>query len=162
MTARTLCLAMLLIGCGVVAGVSGAQAQSAWNSIPLSWAAPGDDSLSGTASQYDLRVSTSPITASNFANATRVTTGVPAPASPGTTQHYTVTGLSPSTQYWFAIKTADEVPNWSGLSNVTSGSTSPAPDTVAPAAVKNLGVGFIGFGWVTSGALAPRDPEARR
>ena len=161
MKARTLCLAALVIICGMVASAPGARAQSAWNSVPLSWSAPGDDSLSGTAAQYDLRVSTSAITAGNFASATRVTSGVPVPAAPGTTQHYTVTGLSPSTQYWFAIKTADEVPNWSGISNIISATTAQAPDTIAPAAIRNLGVGFIGFGWVTSGAVAPRAPEAR-
>lgn len=160
MKSRMLCLAVLLVGCGLVATVSGAHAQQAWNSVHLTWTAPGDDSLSGSASQYDLRVSTSQITANNFANATRVTSGVPAPASPGTSQSTTVTGLSPSTQYWFAIKTADEVPNWSGLSNVITATTSPAPDTTAPAAIKNLAAGFVGFGWVTS--LTPRDPEARR
>lgn len=111
------------------------QAQQAWNSVTLNWTTPGDDSLSGTASQFDIRYSTAPITGANFASATRFTTGVPVPAVPGTRQSVVVTGLSPSTTYYFAIKTADEVPNWAGVSNVISRATSVAPDVVRPAAL---------------------------
>jgi hypothetical protein len=111
------------------------QAQQAWNSVTLRWTTPGDDSLSGTASQFDIRYSTSPITSANFAAATRFNTGVPAPAVPGTSQSVVVTGLSPSTTYYFAIKTADEVPNWAGVSNVVSKTTAAAPDVVRPAAL---------------------------
>lgn len=85
--------------------------------LTLSWTSPGDDSLTGTATQFDLRYSTSPITAANFSTCTRVT-GLPAPAPAGTTQSFTVPGLSTSTTYYFTIKAADERGNWSGLSNV--------------------------------------------
>lgn len=112
-----------------------ALAQQTWNSVTLDWTTPGDDSLSGTASQFDIRYSTSPITASNFASATRWTTGVPLPAAPGTPQSVVVTGLSPSTTYYFAIRTADEVPNWAGVSNVVAKTTDAAPDLVRPAAL---------------------------
>lgn len=114
---------------------AGARAQDATNSVPLAWTAPGDDSLSGTAAQYDLRWSTSPINASNFTSATRVT-GVSAPSPAGTIEHFTVTGLTPNTTYWFAIKTADERPNWSGISNLVQHTTSAvAGDTLRPAAL---------------------------
>ena len=112
-----------------------ASAQQAWNSITLSWTTPGDDSLSGTASQFDIRYSTSPITAANFASATRWTSGVPAPLAPGTTQSVMVTGLSPSTTYYFAMKTGDDVPNWAAISNIANKTTSVAPDVVRPAAL---------------------------
>jgi N-acetyl-beta-hexosaminidase len=36
----------------------------------------------------------------------------------------TVGGLSPNTPYYFAMKPADEVPNWSGISNIVQASTS--------------------------------------
>mgnify|MGYP001560829433 CR=1 FL=1 len=123
-----------LLGTVALLAVAGpaAHAQSSWNSVQLTWTAPGDDSLSGAAAQYDLRVATSLITAVNFASATQVT-GEPAPAAPGTSQSFTVTGLSPATAYWFAIKTADDAGNWSGISNVTSKTTASAPDTVRPA-----------------------------
>lgn len=110
-----------------------ASAQQAWNSVTLSWTTPGDDGLLGTAAQFDIRYATSPITAASFASATRWTTGVPAPAASGAQQSVMVTGLSPATTYYFAIKTADEVPNWAGLSNVVSRTTAVAPDVVRPA-----------------------------
>lgn len=114
-------------------------AQTTPTSITLTWTTPGDDSLSGTASQYDLRYATSAITAANFAAATRWTS-MPAPGAPRGTQSVTVTGLTPATTYWFALKTADEVPNWSGISNIVSRTTPVAPDTLRPAAVTNLAV----------------------
>jgi phosphodiesterase/alkaline phosphatase D-like protein len=115
--------------------VAGAHAQSAWNSVTLSWTTPGDDSLSGTAAQFDIRYSTSAITAANFASATRWSTGVPTPSASGSTQSVTVTGLTPATTYWFAIKTADEVPNWAGISNIVSKTTTVAPDVIRPAPI---------------------------
>jgi chitodextrinase len=105
------------------------------STVPLGWTAPGDDGTSGVASQYDLRYATSVITAANFASATRVT-GVPAPKSAGQAESFVVAGLTPETTYWFAVKTGDEVPNWSGLSNVISRTTSPGPPP--PPAVTSL------------------------
>lgn len=116
-----------------------AHAQPTYNSVHLSWTASGDDSLTGTASQYDLRYSTSPITAANFASATRAS-GLPAPTAPGTTQGFTVAGLNANTTYWFAIKTGDDIPNWSLVSNVVSVATLAAPDTIRPAHVATLAV----------------------
>jgi predicted GH43/DUF377 family glycosyl hydrolase len=87
------------------------------DSITLTWTAPGDDGDVGTASQYDIRYSTSPIDEGNWDSATQAV-GEPAPSTPGTEEIFTVPGLSPDTTYYFAMKTADEVPNWSGLSNV--------------------------------------------
>jgi phosphodiesterase/alkaline phosphatase D-like protein len=114
-----------------------ATAQTTHNSVTLTWTTPGDDSLTGTASQFDLRYSTSPITAANFGSATRWT-AMPAPAASGTTQNVTVTGLTPATTYYFMIKTADEVPNWSGISNLLTRTTLVAPDAVRPAPIASL------------------------
>ncbi len=94
------------------------------NSINLTWTAPGDDGNTGTASQYDIRYSTSTINNDATWNSATQVTGEPTPQVAGTNQSFTVTGLSPSTTYYFALKTADEVPNWSGLSNCPSGTTS--------------------------------------
>ncbi len=132
--------ALFLVLLGIVGMEPSADAQTVtWNSVRLTWTTPGDDSLSGTASQFDLRFSTSAITAANFASATRWN-GTPTPTASGTTQSTTVTGLSPNTTYWFAIKTADEVPNWSGLSNVISRITLTSPDTIRPAQVAGLAI----------------------
>jgi hypothetical protein len=111
-------------------------------SVVLSWTAPGNDGSTGTASQYDLRFSTQAITVANFASGTRVN-GVPAPTSPGTSQTMTVTGLSANTPYYFAIKTADAVPNWSAISNVPHVTTAQGQDTTPPATVTTLAAGTI-------------------
>ncbi len=126
-------LALVLLAFGL--RVDDVQAQQSWNSVTLSWTTPGDDSLSGTAAQFDIRYSTTPVTLANFGAATRFSTGVPAPAAPGTPQSVIVTGLLPTTTYYFAIKTGDEVPNWAGISNVISKATTSAPDVVRPAAL---------------------------
>src|SRR4029077_6093796 len=51
----------------------------------------------------------------------------------GTVQSVTVTGLQPSTTYYFAIKTGDEVPNWAGISNVTTRTNALPPELIRPA-----------------------------
>ncbi|WP_135555545.1 fibronectin type III domain-containing protein [Paenibacillus cymbidii] len=88
-------------------------------SAKLTWTAPGDDGNTGTATSYDIRYSSSTITSGNWASATQVT-GEPAPAAAGASQNMTVSGLSPSTTYYFAMKTSDEVGNTSALSNVAT------------------------------------------
>jgi phosphodiesterase/alkaline phosphatase D-like protein len=140
---------------GLLAATLPAQAQSPWNSVTLTWTTPGDDSLIGTASQFDLRYSTSPITAANFGSATRFLT-MPVPASPGTSQSVVVTGLNPGTTYYFNLKTADDVPNWSLISNTASKTTAAAPDTIRPFAIANLGVTSVTdttatLGWTATG-----------
>ncbi len=110
------------------------------NSLTLTWTAPGDDGSTGTASTYDIRYSTSTITESNWDSATQVT-GEPAPAAAGATQGMTVSGLSFNTTYYFAMKTADDVPQWSDLSNIASGATLVPPDSTAPAVVTDLAAG---------------------
>jgi len=92
------------------------------NSVVLTWTAPGDDSLAAKAAVYDIRYSTTLITASNWSTATAFGNPV-APAVAGVEQCDTVTGLSATTKYYFAIRTADEASNWSGLSNVDSMTT---------------------------------------
>jgi hypothetical protein len=88
-------------------------------SVTLQWTAPGDDSLTGTASRYDMRVSLFPITETSFPYCSGPT-GLPHPASPGTLQRFTVYGLLPGLRYYFALKTADERSNWSKISNVVA------------------------------------------
>jgi chitodextrinase len=109
------------------------------SSETLAWTAVGDDGLNGQAATYDLRYSTSPITPSSWESAIAVS-GEPSPRPAGQGESFTVTGLSPGTLYYFGLKVADEMPNWSGLSNIASGTTPLPPDTTPPAAVANLGV----------------------
>jgi uncharacterized protein (DUF2141 family) len=95
------------------------------DAVTLTWTAPGDDWSTGTASMYDLRYSTEPISPENFDLAT-MAVGMPAPLPAGSSQAYVVTGLTPNTPYFFALKTADEVPNWSSLSNLVMATTGSA------------------------------------
>jgi hypothetical protein len=110
------------------------------SSITLNWASPGDDGNIGTASSYDIRYSTSQITDANWASATQAT-GEPQPLSSGTIQTFTIGGLNPGTLYYFAIKTLDEVPNTSGLSNVPSAITTSAGSGLAAYWMLNDGTG---------------------
>ena len=90
--------------------------------VTLSWTAPGDDWNTGTASEYDIRYSTQPITEANWDEAIQCE-AEPAPQPAGSSEVFTVTGLAPGATYYFALKTADEIPNWSGLSNIAQGAT---------------------------------------
>ena len=122
---------LLLLALAVLPAV--VHAQTGWNSVTLNWTAPGDDSLTGRATQYDLRYSTATITAANFASATRLA-GMAAPAVAGATETATVSGLAAATTYYFAIKAGDDAGNWALISNVVSKTTAAAPDTLRPAA----------------------------
>jgi hypothetical protein len=102
--------------------------------VTLEWTAPGDDGSTGTASVYDIRYSLQPITDLNWNSATSLE-DEPVPQAAGAAESFTVTGLNPGTLYYFAMKAGDEVPNWSGLSNVLSVTTL---DTTAPAAITDL------------------------
>ncbi len=109
------------------------------NRVTFSWSATGDDGMTDLATTYDLRYGESPIVDdASFAAATPVS-GLPMPSTAGSPETVIVTGLSPSTTYYAAIKVGDEVPNFSVLSNVVSFTTS-AEDTMAPVAVTDLHV----------------------
>jgi hypothetical protein len=148
-------IASLFLVAGTLGWTAAAHAQVTHNSVTLAWTTPGDDGTIGTASQFDLRYSTSPITTTNFGSATRWTS-MPAPAAPGTRQSVTVTGLQSNTTYYFAIKTGDDVPNWSPISNVATRATLQAPDVTRPGPVASLAVTGMTdttatLGWVAVG-----------
>jgi hypothetical protein len=105
-------------------------------SLELTWTAPGDDGMTGTATAYDLRLSLSPIDESNFATATPFATQ-PLPLPAGSAQSYVVVDLSRGTVYYFALKARDAANNWSALSNVASATTL-SFDVTPPAAIKDL------------------------
>ncbi len=112
-----------------------AATSSTTSSVTLSWTAPGDDGNVGTAAQYDIRYATATITDANWNSATQAT-GEPTPLAAGSAQTFVVNGLQANTTYYFAIKTADEVPNWSALSNIASRATS--SETTPPSAINSL------------------------
>jgi hypothetical protein len=87
------------------------------DSVTLQWTAPGDDGTIGTATLYHLRMSTSPITGSNWGSA-NVVAGLPQPLISGTRQSVVVRGLSRDTTYYFAIRAEDDAGNLASISNL--------------------------------------------
>lgn len=120
------------------------QAHSQVTSVTVSFTAPGDDGVVGTATSYDLRWSTvRPDTTSAAARtswwntATRAT-NVPAPKISGTAETFTVPGsFTTGTAYYFVVIACDEVSNCSNWSNVA---TKTWADTIPPSAIFNLAV----------------------
>lgn len=106
---------LVLVSCAAASSVRAATGSVA----VLNWTAPGDDGNSGTARRYDIRRSTSLLTAINFSFADTVG-GTPAPAPAGTPQSCYVVLPDASKTYYFGIRTADEVGNFSTLSNIVT------------------------------------------
>lgn len=93
---------------------------SSGGEVDLTWTAPGDDGNVGTAATYDVRYipyANGPIDTEEEWQAATQAIGEPSPSPAGTPESWTVTGLTPGEAYYFVLKTADEVPNWSDLSN---------------------------------------------
>ena len=77
------------------------------DTLQLVWTAPGDDGAIGTASAYQVRVSTASITLGNW-GAANVVGPAPVPLASGKRQGFTVRGLSTDTTYYFAMRTVDD------------------------------------------------------
>ena len=89
------------------------------SSVTLIWTAPGDDGEQGIAGQYDIRYSTGEYSGAEWWDTLATVIAMPpTPNVGGSPESLLVGGLMPDTVYTFALKTADEVPNWSGMSNV--------------------------------------------
>jgi hypothetical protein len=85
-------------------------------SVTVNWTTPAPGS--GSLLENDVRVSAVPITALNWATRTQIA-GEPIPTTPGTTQSAIVSGLSPGTTYFLALKVRDSA-GWSLVSNVVT------------------------------------------
>ncbi len=93
--------------------------------IHLLWTAPGDDSTAGQAVEYQLRVSTEPITDDEtFWLAEQIPTGPPQVAGATEEVEYTVGPCSD--RLYFVVRALDSRENISGLSNHPHGQT-PCP-----------------------------------
>ncbi|MEJ2722491.1 MAG: hypothetical protein P8181_15335 [bacterium] len=86
-------------------------------SYELTWTATGDDGISGTASEYDIRYWTQPIIDETSWSLAAQVRDAPLPKPAGESESKLITGLTLGTSYYFAVKVGDEVGNWSGLSN---------------------------------------------
>lgn len=86
--------------------------------IYLWWYATGDDITIGTATSYDLRWSSSPITTDAAFNAASAVPGtLPTPGAPGTQETFAVYVGNCGPQKYFALKIVDEVGNKSTLTS---------------------------------------------
>jgi hypothetical protein len=98
--------------------------QAQTSSVTLDWTAPGDDGSVGTATTYEMRWSTvrpdttSQATIQTWWSGATVVAGLPNPQIAGTTQTVTVSRTWLPGTYYFVMRAADEVPNWSLFSNV--------------------------------------------
>ncbi|MDX9864716.1 MAG: hypothetical protein RBT34_07930 [Anaerolineaceae bacterium] len=128
---------------------------AAVGSVSLSWTAPGDDDMTGTASSYIVRYASSPIDSQGAWDAATDVSGEPAPVAAGGAQSMVVSGLVPGNTYYFAIRTLDDVPNTSGLSNSPSAAAK-APDPVGAGTYDDAGgsIAYVGI-WQTQAASGP-------
>jgi hypothetical protein len=88
--------------------------------VMLHWTAPGDDGGQGRASGYDIRYRPDDYGPINSELRWAVSTQAvnePMPSMAGNRDSMLVTGLNSGEGYYFAIKTYDDVGNYSGLSN---------------------------------------------
>ena len=135
---------------------------STGNSITLGWTAPGDDDNEGTATSYDIRYSTGNINNENqWNNATLVIEELN-PQIAGSEETIVISDLDPETEYNFAIKTLDEVPNESGISNIAEGETQTitlSSDTTAPANITDLNISNISNHTLKLNWTAPGDDD---
>lgn len=93
--------------------------------VNLAWTATGNDDRSGHADHYELRYSTSPVSADTlgwWASATKAR-NLPRPSAPGLEDKARVIGLLPKTTYFFVLRAYDEAGNGSDFSNVASATT---------------------------------------
>lgn len=134
-----LSLVLLVVGAGGALPAP-AFAQSG-DTATLLWTAPGDDGNTGRATRYEMRYRTTAISGPDtlsWWNAGSAVSGLPAPSAAGATDSVVVTGLNPSLTYYFIVRAADEVFNWSGFSNVAVRGPVVVVDTTPPAAITDL------------------------
>ena len=110
--------------------------------INLTWTAPGDDGIIGTASTYIIKYSTKNFNYTSWNmpwvhSVTGLASGSPpAPHVYGTTENKLISGLVNETTYWFVLEAIDDRGN-ATFSNTAYGITI---DTVPPSAVIGLSV----------------------
>jgi streptogramin lyase len=149
-------IALVVTGCGDDAGVMGTDSDTtppaavqdlsvaipSESSVVLTWTAPGDDGLDGTASEYEVRYSQEPLTEESFpVSGIKVTS--PQPHVAGTQETAVISQLPGSAGYCFGVKAVDEAGNWSELSNIAC--TLPDADVIAPGSVSDLEVATVDY-----------------
>ncbi len=133
-------LAIALAAVGLVLDFTPAEAQTT-ASVTLLWTAPGDDGQIGRASRYDVRYSSNSISGTDTLSwwnaATILNLSGKVPSTAGATDSTTISGLLTGRRYYAIVRAADEVPNWSGFSNVA---VIDLLDQISPARIADLRV----------------------
>ncbi|MFQ5646973.1 MAG: DNRLRE domain-containing protein, partial [bacterium] len=88
-------------------------------SITLHWTASGDDGRRGKASRYDVLYSKESFDDTTWKRKAIAATGKIVPRKSGKPESFQVTGLQPTTKYYFSMVSYDEADNRSPLSNLT-------------------------------------------
>jgi hypothetical protein len=102
------------------------------NEVLLQWTAPHEDGNQGGAvTEYDIRHHSQQITGLNWDDAVSVA-NPPSPLPPESPQSFTVQGLVGGRAYYFAIRSYDEVPLESAVSNSPSATAGPDVDPPDP------------------------------
>ncbi len=125
--------------------------------VKLSWSAPGDDGWTGDIidGRYGIKYAT--YTTYDFNGPSGFDLEWSTSTSPGNSESKVITGLTGGTTYYFRIWTADEVLNWSGISNGATAWAQTSGDTTSPAAITNLtglcdsDTGDVTLSWSTPG-----------
>lgn len=86
--------------------------------VTLAWTAPATEE----GATYDVRYAAGELSETTWNAATQVQGEMP-PGTDGTEESLVIDGLDASTVYAFGVKTANEPPNWSPLSNLVTVST---------------------------------------
>jgi hypothetical protein len=114
------------------------------SSIALTWTAPGDHGMRGSASGYVVKYSVSgQINSTNWSSATTFSQAW-TPSENGTAETHVVTGLTSYTHYWFAIEAFDEASNYGNVSNspnrwtLVTGWQSNPPTNLIPSQGNNM------------------------
>lgn len=131
---------------GAPAAISDLSGANSSLGVKLTWTAPGSSSI-GRGDVYELRMSNSPITSSNYSSALLVG-GVPSPLDSGTAQSYLLSGLTSGKTYYFAMKTKNKAGQWSGISNVASNTTNAGVSTLFHDGFEDMNAN----NWTTSGS----------
>ncbi len=132
-------LAFAVVAALLAAAAGTLHAQTTGTTATLLWTAPGDDGTIGRASRYDIRYSAATISGADTLSWWNAATVLPTtgkvPALSGAPDSMAVTGLTAGTRYYAIIRTGDEVPNWSGYSNVA---IMDLRDLIAPARIADF------------------------
>ena len=129
----------VVVACCAAPRAAFAQTTANDSTATLLWTAPGDDGTSGRANRYEMRYRSVAISGTDtlaWWNSGTAASGLPSPGAAGVTDSVQVRGLDPSKTWYFVLRTGDEVPNWSGWSNVAI--RTPYADRIAPATIQDL------------------------